>query len=104
LEFLVVTIHSGSQFSTENVAEIRNLGTSLDFLPDIDLAVFRNEVRNFLREQLPVDLAYRPRMMMSSRHDVIRWQKILTGRGWGAAPLGSRTRRCGLDDPAMPRI
>ncbi|RXR29342.1 acyl-CoA dehydrogenase [Sphingobium fluviale] len=56
----------------------------MDFLPDMDLAAFRSEVRDFLREHLPTDLAYRPRMMMSARKDVIRWQKILTGRGWGA--------------------
>lgn len=79
-----MAIHSVVQFSKEEVTDIRDAGTSLDFLPDMDLAAFRSEVRQFLREKLPGDLAYRPRMMMSSRNDVIRWQKILAERGWGA--------------------
>lgn len=79
-----MTIQSGSQFSNDKVADVRGVRASLDFLSDMDLAAFRSEIRHFLREDLPTDLAYRPRIMMSSRNDVIRWQKILTMRGWGA--------------------
>ena len=49
-----------------------------------DLASFREEVRSFLRDRLPGDLAYRPRRMMSLRDDVVRWQRILAEQGWGA--------------------
>lgn len=51
---------------------------------DPHLSVFRDEIRTFLREHLPADLAYRPRMMMSLRQDIVRWQKILAEQGWGA--------------------
>lgn len=56
----------------------------LDVVPPPDLASFREEVRHFLRNRLPADLAYRPRMMMSLRDDVVRWQRILAEQGWGA--------------------
>lgn len=49
-----------------------------------DLVAFREEVRAFLKERLPGDLAYRPRMMMSLREDIVRWQRILADKGWGA--------------------
>lgn len=55
-----------------------------DGAADADLSAFREEVRSFLRERLPADLAYRPRMMMSLREDIVRWQRILAERGWGA--------------------
>lgn len=56
----------------------------LNFSP-AELA-FRDEVREFLREQLPADLADRvKRGGVVHAEDYIRWQKILHRRGWGAA-------------------
>ncbi|WP_156679290.1 acyl-CoA dehydrogenase family protein [Sphingomonas profundi] len=53
----------------------------LNFTPD-ELA-FREEVRAFLRDNLPDDLR---RKMIERRHlgknDIVRWQRILNGRGW----------------------
>ncbi|HEX4737308.1 MAG TPA: acyl-CoA dehydrogenase family protein [Allosphingosinicella sp.] len=44
---------------------------------------FRDEVRAFLKEQLPADLA---RKMTERRHlekdDIVRWQRTLNARGW----------------------
>ena len=46
---------------------------------------FRDEVRAFLREQLPADIAQRIKHGLSIRaEDYTRWQKILFARGWGA--------------------
>ncbi len=47
---------------------------------------FREEVRTFLREQLPADLRERMRAGDHSQinHDILRWQKILFDKGWGA--------------------
>ncbi|SAK78160.1 Acyl-CoA dehydrogenase-like protein [Caballeronia fortuita] len=49
-----------------------------------DLA-FRDEVRRFLRESLPLDLRDK---VLGHRHldaeDLVRWQRILNQRGWGA--------------------
>ncbi len=46
---------------------------------------FRDEVRSFLRDKLPSDIATRVKSGLSLRaEDYTRWQKILHERGWGA--------------------
>jgi alkylation response protein AidB-like acyl-CoA dehydrogenase len=55
----------------------------LNFTP-AELA-FRDEVRSFMREQLPEDIAHRVKHGLALRaDDYTRWQKILYRRGWGA--------------------
>jgi alkylation response protein AidB-like acyl-CoA dehydrogenase len=55
----------------------------LNFTPD-ELA-FRDEVRQFMREQLPADIAHRISNGLAIRaEDYTRWQGILHRRGWGA--------------------
>lgn len=57
----------------------------MDFQPDTGLDAFREEVRAFLREHLPADLAGKPvGSVRSMRADLVRWQKILSEKGWGA--------------------
>jgi acyl-CoA dehydrogenase len=56
----------------------------MDFRPDPGLESFRQEVRQFLRDHLPPELAGGARVTRSPRAHVMRWQKILTARGWGA--------------------
>ncbi|MBW9106591.1 acyl-CoA dehydrogenase [Paraburkholderia phenoliruptrix] len=57
----------------------------MDFQPDPGLGAFRAEVRAFLREHLPRDLAGKPvGSVRSMRPDLVRWQKILNSKGWGA--------------------
>ncbi|KXU82916.1 acyl-CoA dehydrogenase [Paraburkholderia monticola] len=57
----------------------------MDFQPDAGLDAFREEVRAFLREHLPRDLAGKPvGSVRSMRADLVRWQKILNRHGWGA--------------------
>jgi len=57
----------------------------MDFQPDTGLEAFRQEVRDFLRQHLPADLAGKPRASISSeRDDLVRWQRILNEKGWGA--------------------
>lgn len=57
----------------------------MDFTPDRGLEGFRQEVRQFLREHLPADLAGKPiGSVRSVRADVARWQRILNAKGWGA--------------------
>lgn len=54
--------------------------------PD-DLAAFRAEVREFLRDNLPPELAHagrRATSVFSHPDHSIPWQKILTAKGWGA--------------------
>ncbi len=47
---------------------------------------FRDEVRAFLRDELPQDMVDRVRRGDDShtRADVLGWQRILHARGWGA--------------------
>ena len=46
---------------------------------------FREEVRTFLREQLPADIAERVKSGLAVRaEDYTRWQGILHNRGWGS--------------------
>lgn len=57
----------------------------MDFQPDQGLTAFREEVRTFLRENLPADLAGKPvGSVRSMRDDLVRWQRILNQKGWGA--------------------
>ena len=46
---------------------------------------FREEVRAFVREKLPSEIATRVHAgQPASRDDIVTWQRILHGRGWGA--------------------
>jgi acyl-CoA dehydrogenase len=56
----------------------------MEFHPDSGLEAFRQEVRQFLRQHLPSDLAGRARSTRSPAAEVRRWQKILNEHGWGA--------------------
>ena len=57
----------------------------MDFQPDQGLDSFREEVRTFLRANLPTDLAGKPvGSVRSMRADLVRWQRILNQKGWGA--------------------
>ncbi|MFL9868926.1 acyl-CoA dehydrogenase [Paraburkholderia fungorum] len=57
----------------------------MDFQPDPGLEAFREEVRAFLRECFPADLPGNPvGSVRSAREDLVRWQRILNERGWGA--------------------
>src|SRR5271170_5853125 len=52
---------------------------------------FRAEVRAFLQAELPVDI--RDKMRLGRRllkDDMVRWQKILHRRGWGAGMWPAR--------------
>ncbi|MEM5275953.1 acyl-CoA dehydrogenase [Cupriavidus taiwanensis] len=57
----------------------------MDFQRDLDLEAFREEVRAFLRENLPGELSGRIRVgTRSPRPELTRWQRILNEKGWGA--------------------
>lgn len=56
----------------------------MDFARDAALESFREEVRAFLSENLPADLAHQSIGMFSAREHVMRWQAILHAKGWGA--------------------
>lgn len=56
----------------------------MDFQPDASLEAFREQVRGFLRDQVPADLKGQQRCTRSPREQITRWQKLLTERGWGA--------------------
>ncbi|MBD9634644.1 acyl-CoA dehydrogenase family protein [Pseudomonas sp. PDM18] len=55
----------------------------MDFQPDAGLAAFRQEVRDFLA-QVPAELKGLQRCTRSPREQIMRWQKLLQARGWGA--------------------
>jgi alkylation response protein AidB-like acyl-CoA dehydrogenase len=51
-----------------------------------DLAAFRAEVRAFVRDHLPADIAAKGRSGLEfCKEDFVRWQKLLRERGWFAA-------------------
>lgn len=56
----------------------------LDF--NLEEQAFRDEVRQFLAAELPADIRDRMRRDDASRirDDIVRWQKILHAKGWGA--------------------
>jgi acyl-CoA dehydrogenase len=57
----------------------------MDFQPDAGLDAFRAEVRAFLHDNLPRELAGKPvGSVRSMRPDLVRWQQILHRQGWGA--------------------
>jgi len=56
----------------------------MDFQPDASLEAFREEVRTFLRDQVPGDLKGQQRCTRSPPEQIMRWQQLLTERGWGA--------------------
>ena len=56
----------------------------MDFHQDENLSAFRQEVRQFLREHLPAELAGRKSGSRSQRPQLVRWQGILNAHGWGA--------------------
>lgn len=57
----------------------------MDFQPDRSLEAFRQEVRAFLREMLPAELAGRLRTgTRSPQAELEPWQRILNDNGWGA--------------------
>ena len=44
---------------------------------------FRDEVRAFLRDQLPADISHKVgNDLHLGREDYVRWQRILHARGW----------------------
>ncbi|APO70709.1 pimeloyl-CoA dehydrogenase large subunit protein (plasmid) [Rhizobium gallicum] len=48
-----------------------------------DIGEFREQIRQFLRDNLPADMAYRGQNgFLSSREDALGWQKILAMKGW----------------------
>jgi alkylation response protein AidB-like acyl-CoA dehydrogenase len=48
-------------------------------------AAFRDEVRAFIRDNLPADIRERMRLGYGPRkEDTVRWQRILHQRGWAA--------------------
>ncbi len=52
----------------------------------LSLAAFRTEVRDFVRSELPEDLARKGRLGLEyGKEDFVRWQKILRQKGWFAA-------------------
>ncbi len=51
-----------------------------------DLATFRSEVRDFVRQNLPEDIAQKGQLGLEyDKTDFVRWQKILFLKGWFAA-------------------
>ncbi|MDR2188146.1 MAG: acyl-CoA dehydrogenase family protein [Azonexus sp.] len=58
----------------------------MDFIPSTDDEQFRQEVRSFLREHLPSDLAWRGQQgYLPGKEDSLRWTRILhEKRGWSA--------------------
>jgi len=59
----------------------------MDFTPDTTNEAFREEVRQFLRNHLPSDLAWRGQQgYLPDREDSLRWTRILhETRGWSVA-------------------
>ncbi len=56
----------------------------MDFDVDPALVSFRARVQDFLRNELPRDLANLPRSISSERSETAGWQRLLTAHGWGA--------------------
>ena len=56
----------------------------MDFRPDPNLAEFRQQVRDFLREHMPADMPRRAHGMRSPRDTLMQWQRVLNTHGWGA--------------------
>jgi len=57
----------------------------LDFTPDPADEAFRHEIRSYLQDNLPADIArHGKRDSHSARHDIERVMKILNRKGWSA--------------------
>ena len=57
----------------------------MDLRYTADELAFRDEVRAFIRDNLPSDIRERMRLGHSpSKEDTVRWQRILNRRGWAA--------------------
>ncbi|HSW07040.1 acyl-CoA dehydrogenase family protein [Aquabacterium sp.] len=57
----------------------------MNFEPDPGVAAFREEVRAFLRQQLPPELAERARRHHHPlKEDMVAWTRILHAKGWSA--------------------
>ena len=57
----------------------------MNFAPDLAAEAFRVDVRAFLREHLPPDMAARTlRGFHARKPDMIAWTRILHARGWSA--------------------
>lgn len=57
----------------------------MNFDTDPGLERFRYDVRRFFEKQLPEDIAHKVRRSARlSKHDVLRWQRILYDQGWAA--------------------
>ena len=57
----------------------------MNFVPDPAIAAFRAEVRDFLRDHLPADMARRTlRGYHALKSDMVAWTRILHARGWSA--------------------
>jgi alkylation response protein AidB-like acyl-CoA dehydrogenase len=63
-----------------------------------DLAAFRAEVRDFVRNNLPEDMARKGRIGLEyGKQDFVRWQKILRAQGWFAAAWPEQHGGAGWD-------
>src|SRR5208283_4779502 len=77
-----------SSWSTERIP------MNLDYTAEED--AFRTEVRAFMEAELPADIRAKVRLgRRMHKDDLMRWQKILHRRGWGA---GMWPRRFGGAD------
>ena len=66
----------------------------LNYTPEEE--AFRAQVRAFLQAELPQDLRDKLRLGRRLRKDdMVRWQKILHRRGWGAGMWPQRFGGCG---------
>jgi alkylation response protein AidB-like acyl-CoA dehydrogenase len=66
----------------------------LNYTPDEE--AFRADVRAFLKAELPEDIRDKLRLGRRLRKDdMVRWQKILQRRGWGAGMWPQRFGGCG---------
>jgi len=55
----------------------------VDFIPDPGNDAFRQEVRGFIQQNLPTDLAWRGQQgFLAARDDSLQWTRILHRRGW----------------------
>src|SRR5438034_1894235 len=59
--------------------------TAMDLRYTADELAFRDELRAFIRDNLPDDIRERMRLGYAPRkEDTVRWQRILNARGWAA--------------------
>jgi len=62
---------------------MKNLGEQMNFEPDPVEASFREEVRQFLKESLPEDMARTGISgFLTARPESLEWQRILARKGW----------------------